>query len=139
MKFAAVVTLLFVGSFAQLQAQTSARITEKVDVAASVRIAHTKHPLLKSAKDQGPVDSGLRMNRMMLLLKPSPQQEQELDRLIATQQDKHSPSYHQWLTPEAYAARFGPSQSDLDQITGWLRQQGFTVSSVAKGKQWVEF
>ena len=137
---AAVAALLLVcPAVSSPQAQTSARITEKIDATASVRIEHSRHSLLKSAKDQGRVDGGLRMDRMMLLLKPSPQQEQALNSLIASQQDKQSPSYHQWLTPAQYAARFGPSQVDLEQITGWLRQQGFTVNSVAAGKQWVEF
>src|SRR5436305_7242277 len=109
----AIVTFLLF-SFDQLSlAQSAARITEQIDRTASIRIAHTKHPLLKSAKDMGRVDGGMRMDRMMLLLKPSKQQEQELNSLIASQQDKQSPSYHQWLTPVQYAARFGPSQSDV--------------------------
>src|SRR5256885_131851 len=135
----AVVTFLLVCSFDQLSlAQSAARITEKIDPTASIRIAHTKHPLLKSAKDMGRVDGSMRMDRMMLLLKPSKQQEQELNSLIASQQDKQSPNYHQWLTPAQYAARFGPLSADLDQITGWLKQQGFAVRSVAQGKQWIE-
>ena len=68
------------------------------------------------------MEGGLRMDRMMLLLKPSQQQEQELNRLIASQQDKQSPNFHRWLTPAEYAARFGPSSADVDQITGWLKQ-----------------
>src|SRR5436305_2697996 len=94
----AVVTFLLC-SFDQLShAQSSARITEKIDSSASVRIAHTRHPLLKSAKDNGRVDGSMRMDRMMLLLKPSPQQDRELAKLIESQQDKHSALYHQWLT-----------------------------------------
>ena len=104
----AVVTFLLC-SFNQLSlAQSATRITEKIDPTASIRIAHTRHPLLKSAKDMGRVDGSMRMDRMMLLLKPSPQQEQELNSLIASQQDMQSPNYHQWLTPAQYAARFGP-------------------------------
>jgi len=137
---AAVAALLLVcSSVSSLQAQNSTRITEKIDATVSVRIDRSRHPLLKSAKDQGRVDGGLRMDRMMLLLKPSPQQEQELTSLVTSQQDKQSPNFHQWLTPAQYAARFGPSQADLDQITGWLTQQGFVVGSVAHGKQWIEF
>jgi len=127
--------LLVCSAVSSLQAQTNARITEKIDANLSVRIDHSRHPLLKSAKDQGRVEGGMRMDRMMLLLKPSPQQEQELNSLIASQQDKQSPNYHHWLTPTEYAARFGLAQADLDQVTGWLQQQGFAVTSVAKGKQ----
>src|SRR5882724_13097559 len=115
---AAVAALLLVcSSVSSLQAQNSTRITEKIDATVSVRIDRSRHPLPKSAKDQGRVDGGLRMDRMMLLLKPSPQQEQELTSLVTSQQDKQSPNFHQWLTPAQYAARFGPLQADLDQIT----------------------
>src|ERR1700735_5502274 len=36
----------------------------------------------------------------------------ELTRLLADQQDPASPDYHRWLTPDQFAARFGPSDAD---------------------------
>jgi len=108
---AALAALLLVCSLVPfLQAQTGARITERIDSTVSVPLVHSKHPFVNSGRDLGRVDGGLRMDRMMLLLKPSQQQEQELTHLIASQQDQHSSQYHQWLTPAQYAVRFGPSQ-----------------------------
>lgn len=52
-----------------------------------------------------------------------------LDALIAAQQDRSSPQYHQWLTPAEFSARFGPTQSDLSAVSSWLSGQGFTVES----------
>lgn len=52
-----------------------------------------------------------------------------LDQLIAAQQDRTSPQYHQWLTPAEFSARFGPTQSDIAAVSSWLSSQGFTVES----------
>lgn len=52
-----------------------------------------------------------------------------LDQLIAAQQDRTSPQYHQWLTPAEFSARFGPTQSDLAAVSTWLSSQGFRVES----------
>jgi hypothetical protein len=115
------------------------RIMQPIDDAAVVRVPHTTHPLATSANDRGRTDASLPMNRIVLLLKPSDQQQATLKKLIDSQQDSESPNYHQWLEPEQYAAQFGPSQTDLDKITSWLSEHGFTVDSVARGKQWIEF
>ena len=34
-----------------------------------------------------------------------------LDKLLADQQDRNSPEYHRWLTPDEFAARFGPTET----------------------------
>src|SRR5450755_2708956 len=60
--------------------------------------------------DEGKVDPSLKLSDITLLTVPSPSQQQTLGRLLAKQQDPHSPYYHQWLTPELYADRFGLSQ-----------------------------
>src|ERR1035438_5207521 len=50
-----------------------------------------------------------------------------------------SPNYHNWLTPEAYAERFGASAPDLDKIAAWVRSQGFTVQYTARGRDFISF
>jgi subtilase family serine protease len=58
-----------------------------------------------------------------------------LEDLIKAQQDPASPSYHQWLTPADFAARFGPADDQLERVTGWLTANGFTVDSIALGNR----
>ena len=48
-----------------------------------------------------------------------------------------SPSYHQWLTPEQFGARFGLSSSDLAKVSAWLTSQGFTITSVARSSTFI--
>ena len=61
----------------------------------------------------------------------------ELDRLLRAQQDPSSTLFHQWLTPEQFGERFGLGESDLKQITAWLRQSGFGDVEPARGRTFV--
>jgi subtilase family serine protease len=63
----------------------------------------------------------------------------ELDRLLAAQQDPSSPQYHQWLTPDEFNARFGPTDADAQAISKWLEGNGFTVDAIGAGNRSIEF
>src|SRR5208337_4057672 len=84
--------------------------------------------------DRGPVDPSFKLSYMTLLTVPPASQQKAVDRLLAQQQDPRSPLYHQWLTPEQYADRFGLSLNDVQKITGWLQSQGFSIREVARGR-----
>jgi hypothetical protein len=74
-----------------------------------------------------------------LVLKSSPKQEQALKMLLDQQQDKRSPNYHRWLTPDEFGVAFGVEQTDIEQVTGWLTKHGFRVDDVARGRRSVAF
>jgi kumamolisin len=41
--------------------------------------------------------------------------------------DPSSPSYHQFLTPQEFTARFGPSQDDWDALVAFAKASGFEI------------
>jgi subtilase family serine protease len=41
--------------------------------------------------------------------------------------DPHSPSYHQYLTPEQFRQQFAPTGNQVAQVQNWLTSQGFTL------------
>jgi hypothetical protein len=129
------VLCLFAGA---LQAQRD-RITTQADRSRMVVLQGHRHPRATPANDQGPVEPSFRTVGMTLLLKQSPEQQAEVQQLLARQQDPSSPDYHKWLTPEEYADRFGASQSDAAKLTSWLESEGFTVDAVARGRNWIQF
>jgi hypothetical protein len=129
--------LVAAGSHAS--AQVADLIQKNVDDAARVKLAGTVHPLVSKSTDQGAVRGSLPMQRMVLLLGRSDKQQLALDTLVSNLQDKSSPNYHKWLTPEQFAAQFGVSDKDIATVSGWLMQHGLTVNSVGRGKQWIEF
>src|ERR1700733_3070376 len=120
------------------QAQTQVRI-QTSDNKSLTRIANSTHPLANAKNDYGRIDSNLPMERMVLVLKPSSEQKAALKKFLDSQQDTESANYHRWLTPEQFGEQFGPAKEDLAQISSWLRQQGFTVTKVARGEQSIEF
>src|SRR5271168_4930496 len=100
--FLLLLATLFTISSLTATAQTKpavARITQAIDEANLVPM-HTKvHPLARAGFDQGVVPDSRPMNRMLLVLKRSPDQETALRTLMDAQQTKNSPNYHAWLTP----------------------------------------
>ncbi len=55
--------------------------------------------------------------------------EAELDQLIALQGDENSPIYHHYLTPEQFAARYGPTAATFNTAIAPLRARGFAVGN----------
>jgi subtilase family serine protease len=89
--------------------------------------------------DQGPVDPAMHLGTMTLLTAPTAAQQKALTQLLAQQQDRKSPNYHKWLTPEQFADRFGLTQKDMQQLTAWLQSQGFTNIHPARARNWISF
>jgi hypothetical protein len=115
------------------------RITEAIDVSQRTVLHGNVHPLARTEFDRGAAPPSLTMRRMMLVLTRSPEQQTALQTLLDVQQNKTSPSYHKWLTPEQFGKQFGPSDSDVQTITSWLQSQGFQVEVPSKGRSVIEF
>ena len=69
----------------------------------------------------------------------TPAQQADLTQLLSDQLNPSSPSYHQWLTPEQFGARFGLSSSDLAKVSSWLTSQGFTITGTARSSTFITF
>jgi subtilase family serine protease len=119
-------------------ASTPDRIRGGIDPTNVVELTGHVSPLARAQFDQGPVEPSRMMHVTMLLL-PTAAQNREMEKLIADQQNRKSPKYHQWLTSDEFGARFGVSQADLDKISAWLKAQGFKVTYVAHGRDYVSF
>src|SRR5580658_10006672 len=115
------------------------RITAAIDNSRRLTLPGHVTPRIGAAVDQGPVDSSMQLPYVTLMLAPSAAQQADLDRLLARQQDPRSPDYHNWLTPEQYADRFGLSRADINKLVAWLQQYGPTVKSVARGRNAIVF
>jgi subtilase family serine protease len=115
------------------------RIVAAIDNSSRVALQGSKPPIANSAIDAGPVAAGTQLEGISLIFGLSTAQQTALDTLVAAQQNPSSPLYHQWLTPATYAARFGMAASDIASAEAWLRQQGFTVTSVNNSRNRITF
>ena len=117
----------------------SPRIRSEVNNSVVTTLTPSQQPLAQMQFDTGRMPSDMKLNGMSIAFNRSAAQQADLDALLAAQQDPTSPQYHQWLSPEQFAARFGMAQSDIDKVQTWLEQQGFSVDSVARSKNMVRF
>jgi Pro-kumamolisin, activation domain/Bacterial Ig-like domain (group 3) len=134
-------TSLWVTCSQSANAQTPQRASRigPIDESSRIALQGNRHPLATAANDRGEVASDLPMERMLLVLKREPAAESALQELISSQQDKSSPAFHAWLSPEQFADRFGPSKSDLQTLATWLQSHGFRVNRIARGGMSIEF
>ncbi len=121
------------------RAQTPTRIVGTVDNSKLLTLRGNVHPLARAEFDRGSAPDGQTMNRILFLLKRSNTQEAVLQDFLERQQDKGSPSYHQWLTPQEFGSQYGPADADIQAVTQWLIQQGFQINQIYGGKTIIEF
>jgi subtilase family serine protease len=125
-------------SFASAQSPKP-RIAAEITNSSPAAIKGSLHPLAQAQNDAGRMPADTRLNGVSLYFNRSAAQQADLEALIAAQQDPSSSSFHKWLTPDQFAARFGMAQSDLDRVQSWLQQQGFAISSVARSRNMIRF
>jgi subtilase family serine protease len=58
----------------------------------------------------------------------APRHRTALAKLLEQQQNPASPNYHQWLTPQQFQHRFGPSPAQVNAVAKWLVAEGFTIT-----------
>jgi len=121
------------------QSSQAPLITQTVNEALRTQLTHNVHPLARLEYDRGEAPADLPLERMLLVLKRSPQQEATLEQLIQNQQNAQSPEYHRWLTPEQVGERFGPAPSDVAAVTQWLASRRLQVSRTSKSGLFIEF
>ena len=115
------------------------RITAAVDEAVLTSLRGNTHPLARPEFDQGAAPPNLPMDRMLLVLKRSSEQESALQTMLDQQHDKSSANYHRWLTPDEFGQQFGPADQDIQAVTSWLQSHGFQVTRVGRGRTAIEF
>ena len=125
---------------AMLAAQTpAARVQSEIDSSQLSLIPGSQSALARVAPDLGRMPSNSAINGITLRFNRSAAQEAALEALIQAQQNPSSPLYHQWLTPDQFAARFGVAQSDIDKVESWLQQQGFAIDTVNRSHTAIRF
>jgi hypothetical protein len=115
------------------------RVVEAVNDSRLATLKGNVHPDARPQFDKGRVDPQLRLDRLMLVLQRSPEQEKALAEFNQRQYDPKSPDFHHWLDAEEFGKLYGPSDADITAITSWLQNQGFSIFEVSKGRTWIQF
>jgi subtilase family serine protease len=124
----------FAGIFVPVaSAAVQNRITSTISDESRKEVPDSVNPRVSRATDLGPAAADTRLQGMTLRLSMTAEQQAALNQLLIDLQNPSSTRYHQWLTPDQYAAQFGVSDADMGKVTRWLTSQGFTITGVAGG------
>jgi hypothetical protein len=142
--FAVLALALATGSSVYGQTSTAGgaqpMISEPIDETHLVVLpGNTRAEAQNPANDRGIVADNFPMTHMLLQLRRSAAQEQRLETLIDQLHDPNSTNYHQWLTATQFGAQFGLAAADIQTITAWLTQHGFTVNLVYANRMVIDF
>lgn len=113
------------------------RTSQAVAIAGSMPKASPLEPGVSSYANSAPASA--RLERMILLLRPSAAQQEALDAELSALDNPVSKQYHQWLTPSAFADRYANSGADVATVAGWLKSEGLQVGTIPAGRGWIEF
>ena len=121
--------------------QAPKRLSSSINDTETFVLKGNTRPVVTSglAQDQGPVPGSQTMPRMSLHFTLTAAQQADLTQLLAAQQNRRSPQFHKFLTPEQYADRFGLNGADIEKVTAWLENKGFSSVQVARSRSWVSF
>jgi subtilase family serine protease len=121
--------------------QPQKRIKANLDDSETFVLKGNTRPVvaLRLAQDGGPVDDAQVMPRMSLHFTLTAPQRSDLTQLLTDQQNRRSATYRKFLTPEQYASRFGLNTADLEKVTVWLENSGFTNIQAARGGTSISF
>jgi subtilase family serine protease len=115
------------------------RITANVDESSLATLRGNVPRLARAEFDQGETSASTQLTHMRLVLSRSSEQQAALDAYLAQLQDKSSPNYHKWLTPEQFGQLYGPADSDIAALVAWLESHGLQVETVSKGRTNIAF
>jgi subtilase family serine protease len=110
-----------------------------IDSSARATLVGSRPAAAHSAIDTGRMSASAKLEGVTVVFSRSQAQEAALQALLTAQQTPGSPQYHQWLTPDQFAAQFGMADSDIAKVEGWLQQQGFSVTGVSRSRNRITF
>lgn len=137
-RLSSVSALLFYSALAPAQSPTP-RIRRPIETSPSIPLEGSLNPHVRQSEDLGPLAPETPLAGVTLVFKRTPQQQADLEQLLAQQTDPSSPLYHHWLTPDDFASRFGVADADIDATQSWLQSHGFTIDSSLHARDRITF
>jgi hypothetical protein len=134
-----VLSVMLAGPWQVLRAQRAARLPTRIDTRNRTVLRGSRNPRIVGLVSDGPVEDSVRVSGITLRFKPTLDQTIELERLLEDQQNPESPLYHQWLSPEQYAERFGLGTADFEKVVEWIASEGFRIDHASNSRTYISF
>jgi trimeric autotransporter adhesin len=138
--FSALLSMVLWGALSRAQTpEVPPRIAGPIMEQARVLLQGNVPTTAQPQYDRGEAPGSSQLTHMRVVLARSAKQQAALDRFEQELQDKSSPNYHQWLTPQEFGRRYGPADSDIAAIVAWLQSHGLIVGPVSPGRTNIAF
>jgi trimeric autotransporter adhesin len=138
--FSALLSMIFWGPLCRAQTpEVPARIAGPILEQSRVRVEGNVPAIALAQNDRGKASGSIQLKHMRVVLTRSAAQQTALDRFEQELQDKSSPNYHKWLTPEEFGRRYGPADSDIAAAVAWLQSHGLAVDPLSPGRTNIAF
>jgi kumamolisin len=86
---------------------------------------------IKYATDLGKVESNRKLDFMVVL---DLNNEADLNSKLEQIYNPESPQYHDFITPEKYTSKYGPTVNQVNQVKSYLLSKGIEVTSVTENR-----
>lgn len=110
-----------------------------IDESQTFRLAGQVRPAVALSQDLGALPDSQVLSGLSIHFSLTAAQQADLAQLQMQLQDPNSRQFHKFLTPEQYGARFGLNKADLDKLTEWLEQSGFSNVQVSRTSNSIHF
>jgi subtilase family serine protease len=117
----------------------SPRIVGPVDELSLITLRGNVSAAAQAQYDRGAAAGATQLTHVRIVLARSAEQQLALDRFEQELQEKSSPNYHKWVTPDQFGKLYGPADSDIAAIVAWLQSHGLTVEPVSPGRTDIAF
>ena len=114
-------------------------ITQKVDNSRLVVLDGNTRPEATAANDVGLVEDSVQLTGLQMVLQRSAENEKAFTQHIADLHNPKSAVFHRWLTNAQIGTMFGPASDDINQVTAWLKSEGFSVDAITPDKMTIVF
>ena len=131
--------ILGLAMIAPAQTNHQPLITQKVDNSHLVVLEGNTRPEATAANDMGLVEDSMPLKGLQMVMQRSPENEKAFTQHIADLHNPKSAVFHKWLTNAEIGTMFGPASDDVNQVTAWLKSEGFSVDAITPDKMTIVF
>ncbi|MBV9436558.1 MAG: hypothetical protein JOZ44_10935, partial [Acidobacteria bacterium] len=121
------------------QAAAQGPSIQSIDESDRVTLTGNTRPEARPENDRGKVQANLLMEHLLLQLKRKPEQERALQQFLEELHSSGSKEFHNWISAEQYASRYGVAKADREVVVRWLERHGFTVILDYPGGMVIDF
>ena len=120
-------------------AANSSTTADEADQGPRIPLQGGVHPLARAQFDRGAVADETPASHLLLVMSRPAERQAALEQFLRDAHTPGSASYHGWITPGQFGARFGAQPEDIQRVSEWLTAHGFAIEPVPSNGSFIRF